>query len=264
MSHLESLQRELQAWVIDGEAPVADAIDASAEIPATTRLQIYSDAYRLRLIEALQANYPLLAQLIGDQAFARLTQLYLAGQPSRHYSIRWFGHRLADFLCEHPDYRKQPWLPELATWEWAIATAFDAADTPALTAADLTSIAPDAWANLRFVFRPSVQRIALTTNVVTIAKAAADNLSLPRPSTQERTEWLIWRQDLTVQYRSLDANEAAVIDAALAGATFSELCELLVTRDADEDQVPLIAAGFLSQWVADQCLSAFSQPQVTS
>jgi hypothetical protein len=260
MSRIQHLQRELQAWVIDGEAAIATTIDASAEIPAATRLQIYSDAYRLRLIEALQANYPLLAQLLGEHGFARLTQLYLTIQPSHHYSIRWFGHRLADFLCEHPDYRKQPWLPELATWEWAIATAFDAADAATLTAADLAAVAPDAWAGMRFVLHPSVQRMALTTNVVMIAQAAADNLSLPRPSTQERAEWLIWRQDLTVQYRSLDAIEAAALDAVVAGATFSELCELLVAREADEDQVPLIAAGFLRQWVADQCLSNRSQP----
>jgi hypothetical protein len=254
MSRLENLQRELQASVIDGEGVIADFIDASVEIPATIRLQIYSDAYRLRLIEALQANYPLLAQLVGEHAFARLTQLYLAVQPSRHYSIRWFGHRLVDFLREHPDYRKQPWLAELAMWEWAIATAFDAADAATLTVENLTSIAPNAWSDMRFVFHPSVQRVALTTNVVAIAKAAADNLSLPRPSTQERTEWLIWRQDLTVQYRSLDAHEAAVIDGAIAGGTFSDLCELLVARDAIEDQVPLIAAGLLKQWVNDRCL----------
>jgi hypothetical protein len=244
--------------VIDSDGAIADAIDAAADIPAATRLGIYSDAYRLRLIEALQANYPLLAQLIGEHAFSRLAQLYLAVEPSRHYSIRWFGHRLADFLRAHPDYRKQPWLPELAMWEWTVAAAFDAADATVLTAEQLGAITPDAWPDMRFVFHPSAQRVALTTNVVDIAKAAADNLSLPRPATHVRTEWLVWRQDLTVQYRSLDANEAAAIDAAVAGGTFGDLCELLVARDADEDQVPLIAAGYLKQWIFNHCLSSCS------
>jgi hypothetical protein len=255
MSRLAQLQRALQARVVDGDTAIADAIDASAEIPAATRLEVYSDAYRLRLIEALQANYPLLAQVIGDHPFARLAQLYLAVHPSRHYSIRWFGHRLADFLREHADYHKQPWLPELATWEWAVATAFDAADATFLTVEQLSAVAPGAWPEMRLTFHPSLQRVALTTNVLDITKAAADNLSLPCPATQPRTEWLIWRQDLTVQYRLLDANEAAAIDAAVAGRTFGELCELLAVRDAEEDQVPLIAASLLKQWITDQCVS---------
>jgi hypothetical protein len=255
MSHLAQLQRDLQAHVINGEPAIADAIDSSVEIPAATRLGIYSDAYRLRLIEALQANNPLLAQLVGDHAFSRLTQLYLAVYPSRHYSIRWFGHRLAGFLSQYPDYSKQPWLAELARWEWKIATAFDAQDATTLAAEQLASIAPDAWPELRFTFHPSVQRIALTTNVVAIATAAADNLSLPRPATQGRTEWLIWRQNLEVQYRSLDTVEAAAIDAVIGGATFGELCETLAARGEDEDQVPLVAAGMLKRWIVDQCLS---------
>jgi hypothetical protein len=58
-----------------------------------------------------------------------------------------------------------------------------------------------------------------------------------------------------VQYRSLDANEAATLEAAVAGRTFGDLCELLVARGADQDQVPLIAASLLKQWITDQCVS---------
>jgi hypothetical protein len=115
-----------------------------------------------------------------------------------------------------------------------------------LTVERLADIAPNAWSDLRFTLHPSVQRVALTTNVVAIAKAAADGLSLPRPATQARTEWLIWRQDLEVQYRSLDALETAAMDALIAGATFGEMCETL------------IAAGLLKRWIVDQCLADFA------
>jgi hypothetical protein len=253
MSRLAQLQSALQAHIIDGDLRVTDSIDSSAEIPAATRLQIYSDAYRLRLIEALQANYPLLAQLIGDDAFARLTQLYLVLHPSRHYSIRWFGHRLAQFLGEYPDYCDQPGLVEMARWEWKIAIAFDASDAVSLTEQDLASLAPEEWPQLKFSVHPSMQRIALMTNAVAIVRAANGGESLPPVTIAPQTEWLIWRQELSVQYRSLSAIEAAALDAVAAGASFSEMCEAIAQYVAADD-VPLQAATFLKQWIAGQYL----------
>jgi hypothetical protein len=252
---LAQLQQALQAHVIDGDVAIATAIESSAEISAATRLRIYSDAYRLRLIEALAANFPVLAQALGEMSFGRLAQEYLAVYPSRHYSIRWFGHRLAEFLSEYPDYRPQLWLTELAAWEWKIASAFDAQDAAALTVEQLATVAPDAWPELRFAVHPSVQRITLATNVVAIVKAVANETTLPTPSIQSCTEWLIWRRDLEVQYRSLDSVEAAALDSIIAGATFEELCAALAAHGQDEEQVPLIAANLLKQWIVDECLN---------
>jgi hypothetical protein len=255
MSHLVQLQRALQAHVVDGELAIADAIDSSIEVSAATRLKIYSDAYRLRLIDALKANHPVLAQLVGETQFARLAQEYLAIHPSRHYSIRWFGHLLAEFLRDFPDYRNQPWLAELAAWEWKIATAFDATDAAILTAERLANVAPDEWPDLRFTLHPSVQRITLGSNIVAIVQAKDREEPLPAPANQARAEWLIWRQDLVVQYRPLDSIETAAIDAINNGATFSEMCEAIAEHSDDDDQVPLVAAGFLKQWIANQCVA---------
>lgn len=256
MSNLARLQRDLQAHVIEGEDAIASAIDSTNDIPAATRLKIYFDAYRLRLIEALEANFPVLAKWLGEEQFSRMTQEYLANHPSRHFSIRWFGHRLPEFLRAFTDYRDQPWLAELAEWEWKISTAFDAADDTPLSAEDIAQVAPDAWADLRFALHPSVQRISLTTNVVAAMKAHAGDEAFPSPALLDsHGEWLIWRQDLTVQYRSLDAVETAALDAIAAGATFGEMCET-IARLSDDESAPLRAATFLKAWLGDQLLTA--------
>lgn len=256
MSDLARLQRDLQAHVIEGDDAIARAIDSTDDIPAATRLKIYSDAYRLRLIEALEANFPVLAKWLGEEKFSRMTQEYLAVHPSRHFSIRWFGHRLPEFLREFADYRDQAWLAELAEWEWKIASAFDAADAKLLFVGDIAQVAPNAWADLRFALHPSVQRISLTTNVVSAVKAHAADEEFPSPTRLDSTaQWLIWRQDLTVQYRSLDAVEAAALDAIATGATFGEMCRSMA-HHLEQDQVPLHAAGLLKQWLADALLAA--------
>jgi len=256
---LVALQRSLQAHVIDGDDAIVNAIDCTDTVPADTRLKIYSDAYRLRLIEALEANFPALAKLLGDEAFSRVTQEYMTIHPSRHFSIRWFGHRLSEFLSESPDYRDQPWLGELANWEWKIATAFDAADTTLITIDDIARVSPDEWAELRFALHPSVQRISLATNVVSIVKAVATDSEIPTPTRLDATvDWLIWRQDLGVQYRSLEPAEAAALEAISVNATFGEMCEVIAEHAAEED-APLQAASYLKTWLGEQLLTADSQ-----
>ena len=44
-------------------------VAGTAKVGAPTRLAIYYDAYRLRLIEALDGNYPVLHGWLGDEEF---------------------------------------------------------------------------------------------------------------------------------------------------------------------------------------------------
>ncbi len=255
MNTLSTLQRDLQQFIVEGSDSIAAAIDSSQEISAATRLNIYSDAYRLRLIEALQANFPVLEKLFGADPFARLTQLYLSIRPSRHFSIRWFGHELPSFLREFDEYRDRPWLAELAEWEWKVATAFDERDANVLAVDKLATMAPEEWPHLKLFLHPCVQRLRLTTNAAALAKAAGEDQSLPEPKLlDECVEWLIWRQDFVVRFRSLDALEAAALDAVQSGATFGELCEA-IAEHMDAESVPLRAATLLRQWIEEQLLT---------
>ncbi|HTE41065.1 MAG TPA: DNA-binding domain-containing protein [Steroidobacteraceae bacterium] len=257
MSTIEQLQRDLQRHVIEGDVSIAQAIHGSVDVPAATRLGVYFDAYRLRLIEALESNYPILAkamtQFRDEHAFGRLTQQYLSVHPSRHFSIRWFGDRLAEFLTQHPDYCTERWMAELTSWEWSVAGAFDSLDAKIVALTDLGTVAPDEWAALRLKTHPSVTRLRLTTNVPKLIKAYNNSQLLPDPEAATATDWLIWRQDLDVQFRSLPPVEAGALDAVVLGTDFGTVCEVLA-EFIDADEVPLQAASFLKQWIVDQCL----------
>lgn len=258
MNSFLELQRGLRNHIVDGDMALADSIDSSPQVSAAVRLKIYSDAYRLRLIEALQANYPILEELIGAEQFARLAQLYLAMHPSRHFSVRWFGHELAAFLCDCDEYSDQPWLAELAAWEWKVAAAFDARDASLLTVEEVARLAPDDWPMLELKVHPSVQRIGLNTNAAAIAKAAGNDEPLPvGVRSSAFGEWVIWRRDLIVRFRALDATEAAALDGLLHSEngrlSFGELCESIAQTVAIE-AVPGTAAELLRRWIDDHLL----------
>jgi hypothetical protein len=254
MRSLANLQGDFQAYLLRGSEALMPQLIGTARVPVETRLEIYAGAYRSRLAEALAANYPALAQLL-DADFDTLAHEYVRTHDSSFFSIRYYGDDLARFLSAHEDYARAPVLAELARWEWAMTHVFDAADAQPLTHAQLARVPPEQWAQLRFQWHPSVQRLALNWNVPQIWRALSDGAERPPTAfSHTPTQWLLWRQELTSYFRSLPPTEAAVLDAARSGWPCGELCALLCDELGDA-QAPVQAATLLRGWVDSGLIS---------
>lgn len=252
MSTLAELQRDFQRHVMHGHGRIVAAVDGTARVSAATRLAIYSEAYRLRLTDALASTLPRLQQLLGEDEFARRAGEYIDQCPSTYPSIRWFGDRMP--LLLERSYRDRPWIAELACWEWTIAAAFDAADAEPVGVEALGAVAPEHWPTLQFEFHPSVQLMSMKTNAPTLFKALSEEAPLPEAvALDEPQPWLIWRESLKTQYRSLAADEAAALGNVRAGGTFETLCDMLCAWH-EPDAVPMQAAGMLKRWVVEQMI----------
>lgn len=251
---LADLQHRFQGYVLGGSPGIGDAVVADDDASRARRLAIYADGYALRLDEALRADYRGLHAMLGDGDFARLARAYLAAQPSRYRSIRWFGQHLPDYLARTPPWRGQPLAAEMAAFDWALSLALDAADVPALAIEHLAGLAPEDWPGLQFQIQPAVSRLDLNWNVVQLRKALMDDETPPQPQTSsEPVAWLVWRGDFLARYRSLPAHEAWALDVAAGGVCFAEICEGL-GRWIDPAEAPMAAAGLLKRWVVDGLL----------
>jgi hypothetical protein len=249
MTALARLQTDFQDYLLRGDRAVEGHIVGTARVPVASRLGIYAGAYGSRLAEALENNFPALAQLLGETDFQGLAADYVRTHDSPFFSIRYYGDQLAGFLASHEDYVAAPVLAELASWEWAMTSVFDAADAPPLEHAALRRVSPPQWAQLRFSFHPSVQRLALAWNVPQLWQALTDDAERPAVTLAAApVQWLLWRRELTTYYRSLSEDEAAVLDGALRGWPFGELCELLCA-ELGERAAPAQAAALLRGWV---------------
>jgi hypothetical protein len=250
MSALARLQGAFQDYLLRGDTAVEPQVVGSARVPVKTRLEIYSGAYRSRLAEALSSNYPMLAKLLGEADFDTLACEYVRAHDSPFFSIRYYGDALARFLATRAEYAAAPVLGELARWEWAMTSVFDAADATPLSHEALAQFPPQQWAQLRFGCHPSVRRLTLSWNVPQLWQALTDDGERPAASlAAEPLEWLLWRQDLSSYFRSLSKVEALALDGALRGWPFGELCELLCA-ELGEAAAPAQAATLLRGWVA--------------
>jgi hypothetical protein len=250
MNRLARVQDDFQNYLLRGDAvAVQGHVVGSARVPIATRLGIYGGAYLSRLAEALEANFPALAKLLGEADFHTLAAAYVAGHDSPFFSIRYYGDVLPQWLATHEEYAQVPVLAELARWEWVMTGVFDAADATAIGPEALGQIPPERWAQLRFGWHPSVQRLELHWNVPQLWQALLNDEERPPLAVQEEAApWLMWRQDLSTYFRSLGKTESAVLDAARKGWPFGELCELLCA-ELGPSAAPAQAAALLRGWV---------------
>lgn len=258
MTTLARTQTEFQQYLQRLEGNAESLIADNAHVDARTRLSIYTEAYRLRLLEALDANYPVLHQWQGDEAFQTLGGAYIDVCPSSHYNIRYFGDQLPRFLAVVEPFCDTPVLSEMAALEWALALAFDAADSPVVTTGAVAAIPAERWPDMRFRFHPAVQRLDLHSNVPTIWKSIHAQTTPPDPQSDPGlTGWLVWRQSHSPYFRSLSVDEAWALDAARHGNDFADLCEGLCEW-IDAQNVATHAAALLQQWIADSLVTAIS------
>ncbi|WP_133137147.1 DNA-binding domain-containing protein [Legionella rowbothamii] len=255
MNELKQLQEQFHQFLLSGDNQIHSSIMKTELVSAETRLGIYRDAYELRLIESLVANFPCLYAYLGTEEFNHLARAYLREHPSSFRSIRWFGDNLAAFI--HTNYPQYPYLSELTDFEWNMTLAFDAAEAPVVSVADMAAVPPEAWANLQFVLHPSVQRLNYLWNSVSLWQALAHDHDLPELQQQvETSAWILWRTpELMIQFCSLSLDEAWALERLAQGASFGLVCEGLCQR-IDEEEVGMRAASYLKNWIQRGLLSA--------
>jgi hypothetical protein len=260
---LQDLQRAFQARGLEGRPGIERELAATASTDFPSRLDVYVQGYRSRLVESLSVTYPVLKALLGEEEFERAMIQFIDAEPSRHYSIRYYGASVAQYVSRGRQGAPAQVLADIAHWEWLLAAVFDAPDDLGAEVAELSAVPAERWPLVSFRFRASVRRTLTRSNALEwwraqqgIAAAPAEYQSAPP------TEWLLWRRDLKTLFRSLSAMEARITDAALDGATFGGLCELIAC-EIDEAEAPARAASLLRAWFADELIAQVIIPPPT-
>lgn len=256
---LGDLQRAFQDYLLASSDSFQAAVRDTRKADRITLLDVYRDGYALRLIEVLTNDYPGLMAMAGPADFDHMARAYIAAHPSRHPSVRWYGKGLADFLSATPPYNATPEASEMARFEWALGEAFDSPDVTPVTADALMALPPEAWETLAFTALPSLRRLAFAFDVPQAWQRREEvepgNLEVERPAQPVR--WAVWRPEFDSNFRSLEDDEAAMLDALVEGRPFPELCEA-VAPFTGEEQAPARAAGLLRAWVEGGMIAGFS------
>jgi len=260
MNQLEKLQNTFQDYVLKPN-PFASTswVSAEGKSSPTKQLSIYSYAYHARLEEVLKNDYPAILVAIGENYFHLLATNYIEVHPSRFFNLRDFGAGLANFIAkliqQQTMWQEMPWLYELAIFEWSLGQAFDAADDNLFTEQDMASIVPEAWPELKFKLHSSVQRLDFEWNIIEMWQAltAEDPIEV-QAKKEDLYPYLVWRENLSSHFRSMQQNEKIAFDVLAQAGDFSDICAVL-SQSINEDEVPMHVASFLKTWISQGLIS---------
>jgi hypothetical protein len=217
---LDHVQRWMQAVIehpgTAEEAVVSPAARAELDpdkiegviLPSNTltsveRVGVYQGMYLLRMIEALEGDYPAVAHFLGSDDFAELVERYARAHPSSSYTFNRFGGKFPEFIREAKWLRRRAVLTDLARLERAVTEVFDAPESPAWPAEEIEKIPPEAWETSVLkpidAFRVLSFGYPVNAYLQSVKSDDHDHPELPRRASWiavYRKNYEVWRLDL--------------------------------------------------------------------
>jgi len=253
---LRDLQRTFRRLVTrsDGlraEAGAADRVFISAaQRSAIDRLAVYVDAYFWRLHDVIAEQHVALRKTLGASVFETMVRRYLEEHQPASHDIAEAGDRLAVFLASDAETCARPWLSELARLEWLHLDLFVAGDVRPLGFDALRQLDPESLA--RTTLRP-VRAFALLECGYDVATLWKEPFRDAEPARRP-TRLVVWRKQLDVFHRVVDADEWAALQVLARGCPLAELGELLAARGSVDDAAERLG-GLLARWTEDEIVA---------
>ena len=269
-AHLDAVQRWLQAVIVhpgdveeaiaspeaEAEFPaerLADLVRPSHSLTSAERVEIYHGMYLLRMVEALEADYPAVRHFLGHEAFEKLVADYVQAFPSRSYTLNRLGDHLPEFLEHGANREGAAFLVDLARYELAVTEAFDEEQSDVLSPEDVRAIPPDAWPAIRLRPVAAFRLLALRHRVAPQVEASRKGWESPSP--RRRQTWIaVYRRDYSVSRLELTRPQHELLAALVAGRPLGEAIAAAALKLRVSRRESAIFRWF-STWVAEGMFS---------
>lgn len=248
MLMLSELQKNFFQYLTHGKSEIIENITNQGNIDSETRLNIYKNAYFIRLKNSIEHDHENLGIYLGDDLFDKMVDGYINQTPSQYTSLRDYCKDLPDYLRNTEPFKYIPVIAEIAEFESILINAFDAKDCHTASLKDLQSLAAESWPKLKLTFHPSVTVFQTEWNSVEIWQAIK-NKQTPAESKKQRNYWMVWRDtELLTQYKSISTDALILHNCLRDNYTFADACELLLDY-FPEDEIAPRTLQYLQGWL---------------
>jgi hypothetical protein len=246
-----------------GADRVDELICRSRAQTSIERLEVYSNAYKARLIEVLIGEYPAFVHALGEEAFVGLASGYLEVHPPASYTLGELGRSFADYLLEtrppnesedgSPDWAD--FLIDLARLERCYSEVFDGPgieELPPLDSERFRHLSPEQWITCRLVAAPCL-RLAVYRFPVHEYASAVRQQQEPESPIAEVTRLAIHRREYVVRRTAIDAIQFGLLTRLVEGASIGQALEQLIEANSQA----VVTADELSAWFRDWAAAGF-------
>jgi hypothetical protein len=245
-STLDAFQRDFAAALL-GEA----TSEAGRALAAQPGFAVYRNTVLRGCIDALAANYPTVATLVGAEWFEAAAGRFARAHLPREGSLAAYGQGFADFLEAEAlePANGLAYLGGVARLDRAWTEAHLAADAPVLTAASLAAVSPARLVDATLVPHPATRWvISPTLPIFTLWRRHREHAPLDDDLDWRGEGGLLTRPGATVAWRALDAGAARFLDECAQGRPFGVAVERAFPEGSAADGIAnwlpaLVAAG---------------------
>lgn len=237
-----SAYQDAFAAALLAEDPLAGAPPELARLAAQPGFAVYRNTVMKACIDALQANYPTVARLVGDEWFRAAAALHVRRHLPSKSSLLLYGAEFPAFLASFEPAREVPYLADVARVDRWWTEAHVAADDPlldpaaliALTARQMNCLALRPHASARWGWCDKWP-------VLTLWRRNRE----PFADDSDAIAWgaegvLLTRPDGAVRAEALSRAGVALLDACAAGQCIERAVTAALGADARADIAALI------------------------
>lgn len=219
--------------------------DTASEVAALVRqpgFSVYRNTVMKGCIDALQANYPSVARLVGDDWFRAAAALYVRTHLPDDARMLYYGAPFATFLESFERAAELPYLAGVARLDRLWTEAHAAADQLPLDPATLSGFAPEQLACIVLHPHPAAHWAWFAEQpIYTIWRRNREMLD-----DDSDIEWhgegaLLVRPHGAVAWTTLDAAGCAFLDACQAGRPLADAAAAALGANPDTDLAKLLS-----------------------
>jgi hypothetical protein len=202
-------------------------------------LQAYRSNGHALAQRALNAAFPVTAQMLHEENFYALSRAFWHACPPVKGDIAQWGADLADFMAKAPQLIDEPHVPYVARVEWALHVAATAADKHRNPASFALLMEHDP-SRLELVTAAGLCVVNSPWPVVSIVNAhVAPELQLEHAAQRLRAgigeAAVIWRQGFKPVLRDAVPGEPAMLSALLAGQSLAQALDAALLSNSEFD-----------------------------
>jgi hypothetical protein len=230
------------------------------------RLEIYNRQYWFRILGSFYEDFPGLRAVLGEKRFEKLAQAYLIEHPSRSFTMRNLCSQLETWLRKNSKYSRPDTklALDMVRLEWAEIEAFDNAEEPAITKADIENLQP----NSIFRLQPYIRLLELdypvddilleirktndfddsgASNAMTEKKKHAKAKKI-RSTKPEKVYLVVHRSNFSIYFKRVDRQSFLALHALQKGLSLSTTINISFTKGKIKQQDP---AQLVQKWFQD-------------
>jgi hypothetical protein len=217
------------------------------------RLQIYKDNVLINLSQNLKVKYEAICKLVDERFFKYAASEYIKTNRPTSGNIDEYGENFADFLRDFKPTSDLKYLPDIARLEWALHTAYFAADANKIDAVALSQVNPEKLGELKFSLHPSAKIIVSNFPIDKIYRMTMENTNENIDITAGGENILVVRPEYKIEMIIIDNAETVFLDALQNGWNLFQAFEVAESKDKTFD-----VGGALQKFVGNGTFASFT------